>query len=63
MFTGGFSLAYLILFIVFFTYISHLLAKKKGLDAVFWGVMGGLFGPLAVLVLLLKKSSRSEANK
>lgn len=60
MFSGSLSLAYLILFIVFFVYVCHVLAKKKGLDAVFWGVMGGLFGPLAILVILLKKSSKLD---
>jgi hypothetical protein len=26
----------------------HLIARGRGGDAVFWGVMGALFGPLAI---------------
>jgi len=56
MFSGAFSLALLVLSIVVFVYLAHIMAKKKGLDPVFWGVMGGIFGPLALLIILLLKS-------
>ena len=56
MFSGAFSTAYFILAIVFFVYLSQFLAKKKGLDPVFWAVMGGLVGPLAIPFILLAES-------
>lgn len=31
----------------------HVMAKSRGHDAVFWGVMGATFGPLAIPALLL----------
>jgi len=42
-------------FILLFIMLGHMLAKKKGLNPVFWGVMGGLFGPLIIPFLLLAK--------
>lgn len=37
--------------------ICHLIAKKRGLNPIFWGVMGLAFGPLAIpLVCLIKPS-------
>ena len=61
MFSGAFSTAYLILAIVFFVYLARVLAKKKGLDPVFWAVMGGLFGPLAIPFVLLAKSKKIDS--
>ncbi len=51
-----FSLSLLILLIVICVASGHLLAKRKGLNPVFWGVMAGLFGPLALPFLLLAKN-------
>jgi len=31
----------------------HILAKQKGRKPVFWGVMGVVFGPFAIPVILL----------
>ena len=51
-----FSLFLLILLIVVCVASGHLLARRKGLNPVFWGVMAGLFGPLAFPFLLLAKN-------
>lgn len=39
-------------------YLSQVTARRKGLNPVFWGLMGALFGPLTLLPLLLIKSRR-----
>jgi len=39
--------------------ICHALAKRRGRDPVFWGLMGALFGPLAILVVYLSKDQES----
>ncbi len=36
-------------------FICHTIAKRRGLRPVFWGVMGGLFGPLAIPFVYLAK--------
>ena len=36
--------------------ICHMIAKNRGAKPVFWGVMGAVFGPLAIpFVLMIKK--------
>lgn len=55
MFNNMFGLLYLILVIVVFAYLAHILAKRKGLNPVFWGAMGAFFGPLALPFILLAK--------
>ena len=62
MFSGSFGMAYLILVIVLFVYLAQFIAKKKGLDPVYWGVMGGLFGPLILPVILLIKSEKEDSK-
>lgn len=42
------ALTILIVINVLSIFICHVLAKKRGLKPVFWGVMGALFGPLAI---------------
>ncbi|NKB75767.1 MAG: hypothetical protein GKR96_01680 [Gammaproteobacteria bacterium] len=37
----------------------HKIADRKGLSPVFWGVMGILFGPFAVLVVLAIRSKKA----
>jgi len=37
--------------------ICHYLAKSRGANPVFWGVMGILFGPFAIPFVFLAKSS------
>lgn len=39
--------------------ICHYIASKRGLNPVFWGVMGGLFGPFAIPFVLVKKAKQS----
>ena len=42
---------YIVIFILTFVIsaiICHFIAKGRGSNAVFWGVMGGIFGPLAI---------------
>ncbi len=48
---GIISIAIGILFIV----LGHVLARRKGLNPVFWGVMGGLLGPLMLLLIVFAK--------
>lgn len=55
-------MAYLVLAIVFFVYLAQFIAKKKGRDPVYWAVMGGLFGPLAIPVILLIKSKNTHSE-
>jgi uncharacterized membrane protein len=38
----------------------HFIAKRRGADPVFWGVMGAIFGPLAITVLLVAKQERKN---
>lgn len=40
-----------------FVYLGHSIAKRKGLNPVFWGVMGALLGPLMLLIIVFAKSS------
>ncbi|NKB61549.1 MAG: hypothetical protein GKR95_05220 [Gammaproteobacteria bacterium] len=40
--------------------ICHMVAKRKGRGPIFWGVMGALFGPLAILVILLMGSKEEQ---
>ncbi len=55
-------MAYLILIIIFFVFLAQFIAKKKGLDPVYWAVMGGIFGPLAIPVILFIKSKKSNSE-
>ena len=36
----------------------HTIAKRRGANRVFWGVMGALFGPLAIPFAFLAKPRR-----
>lgn len=38
--------------------LCHFLAKNKGANAVFWGVMGAIFGPLAIPFCLFIKGKQ-----
>ena len=40
--------------------ICHLIARNRNANAVFWGVMGGVFGPLAIPFVLLSKSREDK---
>lgn len=41
----------------------HLIAKHKGADSVFWGLMGGIFGPLALPFVLCTNTTESVHHK
>ena len=34
----------------------HFLARRRGANAVFWGVMGAIFGPLAIPFVFMAKT-------
>jgi hypothetical protein len=36
--------------------LCHFVAKHRGANAVFWGVMGVVFGPLAIPFVFLSKA-------
>ena len=36
--------------------LCHFIAKNRGANAVFWGVMGAVFGPLAIPFVFLSKA-------
>jgi len=36
-------------------FICHFIAKSRGSDPVFWGVMAAIFGPLAIPFVLFSK--------
>ena len=38
----------------------HFIAKNRGLNPVFWGVMGGIFGPFAIPFVLIVKSKKKQ---
>ena len=38
--------------------LCHFLAKNKGANAVLWGVMGAIFGPLAIPICLFIKGKQ-----
>ena len=49
---------YIGIFIVTFitsAIVCHLIAKNRDANAVFWGVMGTMFGPLAIPFVFLSK--------
>ena len=50
-----FSIGFLILSILVFVYLGRVIALKKGLNPVFWGLMGAAFGPLMLPFILLAK--------
>jgi hypothetical protein len=38
----------------------HAIARRRGGNAVFWGIMGALFGPLAIPFAFLAKPRANE---
>ncbi len=62
MFSGTFSIVYLVLAIAFCVYLCQYIARKKGRDPAYWAFMGGLFGPLAIPVILLIKSKKTNSE-
>ncbi len=50
---------YIAIFIAIFVIsaiICHFVAKNRGANAVFWGVIGAVFGPLAIPFVYLTKA-------
>ena len=39
------------------------LADKRGANTLFWAVMGGVFGPLAIPFVFLTKNNKSETTQ
>jgi len=48
-----------IIVVIIFAFVSasicHLIAKSRGKNPVFWGVMGVIFGPLAIPFIYIPK--------
>ena len=40
--------------------LCHFIAKTRGANPVFWGVMGIVFGPLAIPFVFMSKAKNSE---
>ena len=48
-------LAILLLIAILSIVVCHVLAKRRGANPVFWGMMGAVFGPLAIPFVFFKK--------
>lgn len=57
-----YSVGLLLLGILLFVYLGHIIARKKGLNPVFWGMMGGAFGPFMLPFLLLAKPGKKNQD-
>lgn len=56
---------YILIFIIVFivcAIICHLIAKSRNANAVFWGVMGAVFGPLAIPFAFLSKPGGNDGD-
>jgi len=40
----------------------HAITKRRGSNPVFWGVMGAIFGPLAIPFAFMSKSGRHDKD-
>ncbi len=38
----------------------HFIARKRGVKPVFWGMMGAMFGPFAILFVLMAKPKKDS---
>ena len=43
--------------------LCHYIAKKRGANPVFWGVMGGIFGPFAIPFVFFSKRKSQQQNQ
>ena len=54
----------LVIFIIVVTVLSiitcHAIAKSRGAEPVFWGVMGALFGPFAIPFAFFAKAKENK---
>ena len=48
-------IAILVITIIISAIICHLIAKNRKSNAVFWGIMGVIFGPIAIPFAFLSK--------
>jgi TctA family transporter len=55
----GFSFVIIILVALLCIVVAHRMAERKGLNAVLWGVLAGVFGPLIFPILILMPSKKS----
>lgn len=55
-------LAILTLTILVSAVLCHTIAKQRGAKPVFWGVMGLLFGPLAIPFVLMAKPATNKQD-
>lgn len=53
-----------IIFCVFWTVLTYLVAKKKGVNVALWSVLGLFLGPIPLIILAFKKkkSGTSDGN-
>jgi hypothetical protein len=56
------SLAIIALVSLLCIVMAHRMAKKKGLNAVLWGVLGGTFGPLVFPILISIPSRKKPSD-
>jgi uncharacterized membrane protein len=57
-----FSLTIIALVSLLCIVMSHRMARKKGLNAVFWGMLGGVFGPFIFPVLISIPSKKTPED-
>jgi hypothetical protein len=57
-----FSLVIITLVCLLCIVMAHRMASKKGLNPVFWGVLGGVFGPFVFPVLISLPSKKTAAD-
>ncbi len=55
-----FSMALVVATLLLCIVLAHRIARKKGRNPVFWGVMAGVFGPFVLPVLLLLRNQSGE---
>ena len=58
-----FSLALILATLLLSIVLAHRIARKKGRNPVFWGLMAGMFGPFILPVLLLMKPKSGDHDQ
>lgn len=48
----------IVLVLIFSAAACHLIARQRGSNPVFWGLMGAIFGPLAIPFAFVSKSRK-----
>ena len=56
------SIVKLVAVFVLSAIICHVIAKRRNANAVFWGVMGAAFGPIAIPIAFLSKPDDGNEN-